>query len=320
MHRTKHSLVALALVAFLLAACASDNKTTAVSGSSSGPAQSSGTASSSSSSGTTTTAPEVKAESVAVTAGESSEFAYTTTLSSVKAGPVEVALTNKGKQEHQATLIKLHAGVDLGAIAAASASDPTGASVFKLFDPAGGPNAVEPGATVTSTQVLSAGSYLMLCFIPDPADNTPHAAKGMVQPFTVTENPDIEDLSSVKLADDETGRAGLTEFAFDVPDTVEGKATVQVENTGTQAHEMAIYKLADGKTIDDMKTFFSGPPTGPPPFTSAGGVSALAPGTEITVDVDLKPGSYALICFLPDSSGSGKAHFELGMLKQVKVE
>jgi hypothetical protein len=82
---------------------------------------------------------------------------------------------------------------------------------------------------------------------------------------------------------------------------------------------MAIYKLADGKTVDDVKTFLTSPPAGPPPFTPAGGVSALVPGTEITVDVDLKPGSYALVCFLPDTAGSGKAHFELGMLKQVTV-
>ena len=317
MHRTKHSLLALAAVAVLLAACASDNKTTAVSGNSSAPAQTSGAP-------TSTTAAEgsPKVQSVDVTAGEASEFSYTTALTSVKAGPVKVALTNKGTQEHQATLIKLRAGADLGAIGAAAASDPTGRSAFKLFDAAGGPNAVEPGTTVTSTQVLSQGNYLMVCFIPDPADGTPHASKGMVQPFKVEPNPDIKDLASVKLGDDNTAKAGLAEYAFNVPDTVAGKATVKVENTGEQAHELSIYKVADGKTLDDVKAFFGGPPAGPPPFTSAGGVSALAPGTEITVDVDLKPGTYALVCFLPDTAatGTGQPHFQLGMIKQVKVE
>jgi uncharacterized cupredoxin-like copper-binding protein len=315
MRRPVRFLVPLACAAALLAACASDNKTTSVSGSSSAPAQTSGAPSS-----TTTTGPATPVESVTATAGDPTEFAYTTTLTSVKAGPVKVALTNKGQQEHQATLIKLHDGQDIGTIGAAAASDPTGVAVFKLFDAAGGPNAVEPGKTVTSTQVLSAGNYLMLCFIPDPADGQPHAAKGMVQPFTVTDNPAIKDVTSVKLGDEDTAKAGVTEFAFNVPDTVEGKATVKVDNTGKQAHEMAVYKLADGKTVDDVKTFFTGPPTGPPPFTSAGGVSALAPGTEITVDMDLTAGNYALVCFLPDTSGSGKAHFELGMIKQVKVE
>src|SRR3954469_14842581 len=315
MRRLARFLVPLAIVTALLAACASDNKTTSVSGSSSAPPQTSGAPAT-----TTTTGGETEVESVTATAGAPTEFAYTSNLSSVKAGPVKLALTNKGTQEHQATLVKLHAGVDLGALSAAATSDPTGASVFKLFDPAGGPNAVEPGKTVTTTQVLSPGSYLMMCFIPDPADGQAHASKGMVQPFTVTDNPAIKDVTSVKLGNDDTAKVGVTEFAFNVPDTVEGKATVKVDNTGEQAHEMALYKIADGKTVDDVKTFFSSPPAGPPPFTSAGGVSALAPGTEITVDMDLAPGSYALMCFLPDTSGTGKAHFELGMIKQVKVE
>ena len=124
----------------------------------------------------------------------------------------------------------------------------------------------------------------------------------------------------LKLADASAPQAGVTEFAFNVQDTVQGKATVHVNNTGTQAHEMAIYKLANGKTVDDVKTFLSAAPTGPPPFTPAGGVSALVPGTEVTVDVDLPAGTYALVCFLPDTSGSGKPHFQLGMLKQVKVQ
>jgi uncharacterized cupredoxin-like copper-binding protein len=316
MHRTMHSLVALAVVAVLLAACASDNKTVSLSGNSSAPPQSSAAPSSDS----TTTAAAAEAESVPVTAGAAGEFTYTTTLASVKAGPVEIVLTNKGAQEHQATLVKLHAGVDLGAIAAASASDPTGAAVFKLFDAAGGPNAVAPGATVSSTQVLTPGSYLMACFIPDPADNVPHVAKGMVQAFTVTENPAIKDLSSVKLGGADAAQAGLTEFAYNVPDAIKGSGTLHVNNTGTQAHELSIYKLADGKTSADVTAFLSGTPTGPPPFTPAGGVAALAPGTEIITKLDLAPGSYALVCFLPDTAGSGKAHFQLGMIKQVTVQ
>jgi plastocyanin len=313
MQRTTRFILSVAVIALLGAGCADNNKTVAVSGNSSAPPQ---TATS------TTAAAQTLPEAVTATVdGGAKEFAYNTTVTSVKAGPVKVSLTNNGAQEHQATLVRLHPGVDVAAIAAAGASDPTGAAVFKLFDPAGGPNGVAPGATVSSTQVLAPGNYLMACFIPDPTDGVPHAAKGMIQPFTVADNPAITDLKSVKLGTASTPQAGLTEFAFNVPDTVTATDTVHINNTGTQPHEMAIYKLADGKTTDDMKAFLlsTGAPTGPPPFSPAGGVSALAPGTEITVDVNLKPGSYALICFLPDTAGSGKAHFELGMLKQVSA-
>jgi len=35
--------------------------------------------------------------------------------------------------------------------------------------------------------------------------------------------------------------------------------------------------------------------------------------------VDLKPGRYALICFLPDAS-DGKPHFEHGMVREIELE
>jgi len=61
------------------------------------------------------------------------------------------------------------------------------------------------------------------------------------------------------------------------------------------------------------------PPAGPPPFTSAGGVTGVAVGETVTMDVDLEPGNYAFICFVPDPA-TGKAHFELGMVGPLTIQ
>lgn len=64
---------------------------------------------------------------------------------------------------------------------------------------------------------------------------------------------------------------------------------------------------------------FGQPPSGQPPWTSARGVAAIAPGTSATMDLDLTAGNYAFVCFVPDSA-TGKAHVELGMNAGLTVQ
>ena len=42
------------------------------------------------------------------------------------------------------------------------------------------------------------------------------------------------------------------------------------------------------------------------------------PGGKAFVEVDLAPGEYGLICFVPDSK-DGKGHYRHGMAKKVTV-
>jgi uncharacterized cupredoxin-like copper-binding protein len=54
------------------------------------------------------------------------------------------------------------------------------------------------------------------------------------------------------------------------------------------------------------------------PATTMGGITAVRPGTTNYFELNLTPGNYILICFVPDSK-DGKPHFEHGMLKQLTV-
>ena len=311
--RCRATLLALTAVLFVgVTACGDDDEDPAETGTT-----------------TTTAAPE---EETTTTGGDEGAAAEITTIEATAVdfgyeldgppptlapGLVRVDLANEGTEEHQATLIRLNDGVTLDQFAAAAGADETGVTAFGLFTGYGGPNAAAPGATSSSTQALVAGDYLMICFIPSPSDGVPHAAKGMLLPFTV----EGEEATDATLADDEVGgEIELLEFGFGVPDDFNGEGTFAIANNGEQQHEATFYALADGATLDDALAFFGGAATGPPPFESAGGLAAVAPGVDAYVELDLPPGEYALVCFLPDTAGDGAPHFTKGMALQVTVE
>ena len=45
----------------------------------------------------------------------------------------------------------------------------------------------------------------------------------------------------------------------------------------------------------------------------------MSVGEKNWVSVNLEPGKYALICFIPDQRGDGKPHFMHGMTKEFEV-
>jgi hypothetical protein len=60
-------------------------------------------------------------------------------------------------------------------------------------------------------------------------------------------------------------------------------------------------------------------PEGPPPGEPIGGTTAIGPGGYNLLPVDLTPGEYGLICFLPDA-GDGRLHLAHGMIKQFSIQ
>jgi uncharacterized cupredoxin-like copper-binding protein len=153
-----------------------------------------------------------------------------------------------------------------------------------------------------------AGSYLFICFIPSP-DGKSHASKGMVQPFTVTGSATDTITAPTTV--------NAVEFGYKVPPSLKS-GTIALKNDGAQPHELTAYKLADGKTVDDLLGFLR-TPNGPPPFSSAGGVATLAPSATASTEMTLTTGKYVFMCFVPDLAGDGAPHFTKGMVTTVTV-
>jgi uncharacterized cupredoxin-like copper-binding protein len=111
-----------------------------------------------------------------------------------------------------------------------------------------------------------------------------------------------------------------SEFRFDAPDSIAaGLTTFELINKGTELHHMQIVRLDQGKTIADVQDALKNP--GPPPawVVDVGGPNAGVPDgrTAITVTIDLKPGNYVMLCFIP--SPDGTMHVKKGMAKPFTV-
>ena len=233
---------------------------------------------------------------------------------SIPAGATRITLSNAGKEEHQAQIAGINAGSTFQDLTAAL-QGPDESAALALVTLAGGPTGVQPGESRATTSILKAGQYVFLCFIRG-ADGIPHLAKGMIAPIEVTEPASAGTVPA--------GDASLTlqDFAFVGLETLSaGPHQVSVTNKGPQPHEATIVKLADGVKASDLAAMFTSAeaPSGPPPFTTAGGVAGIAPGETISMDVDLPAGNYAYLCFIPDPA-SGAPHAALGMIGALTIK
>ncbi len=289
-------------------------------GATSSPAASASTEPSESASPEASESPSEEASPSATAAGEvgeleieASDFAFAAPAET-GAGPTRVTVNNTGQEEHQAQIVRLNEGNTFEDLTAAlQGPDPNAA--FALFTFSGGPTGVVPGASVATTVDLQPGTHAFLCFIESP-DGVPHLAKGMVGQLEVTGTAADVPLpagdAEVTLQD--MAYVGLTTLT-------PGEHIVAVTNAGPQPHEATLVKLNDGTTAEQVVQFFTStePPSGPPPWTSAGGIAAIATGTSATMEIDVEAGEYAFICFVPDPA-SGKPHAALGMVGGVTVQ
>ena len=132
----------------------------------------------------------------------------------------------------------------------------------------------------------------------------------------------------------------LFEMGFSVPDRVEaGPKLWQVRNTGGMLHEMAIFPIPAGATPQqvqdavsaELQAEFGGDP-GEARFAIdalggewvgwssdlMAGVGVLSPQATTLTQVNLEPGTYGAVCFVPVQN-SGVPHLMMGMTKVFEV-
>ena len=289
--RTRTPLVGLTAAAFLLAACEAAPPTI----------------------------PEIQLSS--------REFAFSLP-DTIAGGLVTVHLTNDGQEDHHAQFVRLNDGVTRArfdsVFEAAMAALPTEgeAAFMRLFEIvalAGGPSIVAPGGATAVTLELDAGEYVLACFVASP-DGVSHLAKGMRHWLTVTAPPTT--MPPPPVAD---GTVDMADFAYPtMPEMHAGPMVLEVTNSGQEPHEIVVMRL-EGIGLDQLLSMLMEPPppgeapAGPPPFTFVGGMQGLMPGDRGWVTLDLTPGEYAMICFIPSPANQGKPHVALGMARAFTV-
>ena len=229
----------------------------------------------------------------------------------VPAGRITMQLVNNGTELHHAQLVRLEEGKTLADLSQAMKSHGPPPAWLKFV---GGPNAVPPGKNSNATAVLEPGRYAYLCFVWG-ADKVMHVAKGMVREFEVVDSASsgASELPAADITID------LRDYDFQLSQPLTpGRKTFLVTNSGPQPHELALIKLAPGKTVEDIARYIEGGMKGAPPGEPIGGVVGLDKGARGTFSAELEAGNYGLMCFIPDVK-DGKLHLEHGMMKTFKV-
>lgn len=242
---------------------------------------------------------------------DAADFSYTAP-DSINAGWVRIKLTNGGKEPHHVQFLRLNDAVTLEQFQEAlqQGEGPALALVKNM----GGVGAIAPTGSAQAIVNLTAGDYVLICFVPSPSDHVPHLAKGMIKHITVQE-------STGAAAKEPT--ADLTvmmkDFLFDLPETLPaGPKIIKVINNGPEPHELNLLRLAEGKTVEDVKQFLAAP-NGPPPFMPVGGINGLDAGLSGYIEFDFQPGTYVAICNIPSPKAEGHPHSTLGMIKAFTV-
>ena len=108
------------------------------------------------------------------------------------------------------------------------------------------------------------------------------------------------------------------EYTYGLPAQVEaGLVSVTLKNEGQEPHHIQLARLNDGVTIEQFQTALAEGPAAFGLVTWAGGPAVVDPTGSQTVTVDLTPGIYLLLCFVPDHEGT--PHLALGQLATMEV-
>jgi hypothetical protein len=251
--------------------------------------------------------PEVAAPQVVTYTA--TDFAFTGP-DTIAPGYTDIRLVNNGEQEHHIVLARLDDGKTLQELNALMANNPGAEPEWLVF--VGGAGSVTKGDSSAAISDLAPGNYVLFCFIPDPSDHVPHHAKGMVRELVVTGERREAELPVI------AGDIRLKDFAFEHQTLTAGTHTFRVVNDGPQTHEIFMVRLNDGVTAEQYMAASAPGSTTPPPAKFLGGNGALSNGEINYWSVTLAPGTYLMLCYVPDLT-DGAPHVVKGMMQEIVI-
>jgi hypothetical protein len=228
----------------------------------------------------------------------------------IESGVVTVRLVNEGATElHTAALIRLTSGHTLDDFSEwmrDSLNSPSWAVHV------GGVESIPPGAEAEAIVVLAPGPHLIVCYHGE-GQGRPHHALGMIALLDVinSESSDPEPEFDINLV--------MFDYGYAISDSLgAGYYMVRVVGAGPQVHNVLIWRLAEGKTADDLTRWLESDRTAVRPARPMGGLTALSPGEHAYLPIQLDPGRYVLVCLVPDIEDA-RFHLSHGMMREIFV-
>lgn len=204
-----------------------------------------------------------------------------------KSGPLVVDFTNSGQELHHGIIGKLGEGKTLADVRQFLESGEQGPPPPWFDDSPPDMTLISPGEKAGVVIDAHEGTYVMLCFMPDP-QGKPHVASGMFQTFDVAADGDVADI-------DPDASLSMTEDGVEAPELSPGASIVEVTNDAGEAGEVFVVRLAEGKTLDDVEPWFEGGQQGSPPATFFGGTHEFPPGESVLLSLDVEAGDYSIV-------------------------
>ncbi len=244
----------------------------------------------------------------------------------VEAGRYRLVLQNDSALSTELNLAQVPEGMTSGDVEAAfreAAEAEIPPLIYELVIN-GGPQA-EPGVTGDVVLDLAPGDWVFN-LVGFGEEEEEDEGIDLYKTVTVTGEPPA-------VADPEAAvEVSLIDFDFEIADTVPaGPQIWKVAGAGEQPHHLVIASLPDGATeqqvIDLMNAFFGMPATPeadatpaltPDTFVEVAFTGILTNGQVNWLAFDLAPGTYAAVCYIPDS-GTGMPHVMLGMVEVFTV-
>lgn len=116
-------------------------------------------------------------------------------------------------------------------------------------------------------------------------------------------------------------------FYFEMPaDMAAGQQVWEVTNVADQPHEMFITKTPRRLTLEEVETLLALPEGELPPegfpnpaeFQDIGGVAPISQDQTVYFELNLEPGAYVAVCFMPDQE-TGMPHAMKGMVVVFEI-
>ena len=227
----------------------------------------------------------------------------------LRPGWTTVSFHNEGDEAHQVMFARLKDGVDPAEVSAAAAGDSSGSGVIEYVDMLGGVSYIGPDQSIDAMVDLPTGTVMAICYVPDP-DGVAHGLLGMQSALTVDETSPTSPSPPTSPEDEAPQVVGTIELAEDgyvIPDDLPS-GWYRVVNTdegvdGHGLHELAIMRLdrpLDDDEVDEVVAALAGNATPSVGIEALGGLGAISPGFEGYLHLDLGPGDYLAVDFMPD--------------------
>jgi len=250
----------------------------------------------------------------------------------IEAGRYRVVLENSGELSADLEFLQLPEGTTVDDLMTAFESQEFSVPDWFFETVFNGGPLSEPGETGDVILDLTPGEWIVNLYVYEDTDEGPSGEdSNLPKSIMVTgEMPTLDNPADVIAIE-------LVEMAFVLPETITaGPQIWQITTTGEQPHHMILGQVPDGTTeeqvLELVNAMFSPPAASPEAgatpvetalafedVTDVFETLALSTDRSNWFGVDLAPGTYVAVCFLPDEE-TGQPHIMLGMLDVFTVE